>query len=150
MAEFQLLWWHWIVLGLALVLLELAVPTFFLVWFGAGAIVVGVTVAAVPALSFVAQILLWIACSVAFIFLWFRVFRPGAHKTRVGTSAGDAIGEVGLVAREIVPYGRGQVRFQKPLMGDDVWEVIADEQIKVGERVRVLSIEGNLLKVGRA
>ncbi len=150
MAEFQLLWWHWVVLGIALVLLELAVPMFFLVWFGAGAIVVGVTVAVIPSMPLAGQVLLWIACSVAFIFLWFRVFRPGAHKTLAGTSAGEAIGEVGLVAREVVPYGRGQVRFQKPLMGDDVWEVIADEPLKVGERVRVLSIEGNLLKVGRA
>jgi hypothetical protein len=60
------------------------------------------------------------------------------------------IGEIGLVTREIRPYGRGQVRFQKPLLGDDLWEAIADAEIRVGERVRVLEIEGNILKVGRA
>jgi membrane protein implicated in regulation of membrane protease activity len=32
----------------------------------------------------------------------------------------------------------------------NVWEAIADAEIKVGERVRVLEIEGNILKVGRA
>jgi len=57
---------------------------------------------------------------------------------------------VGLVTREIRPYDRGQVRFQKPLLGDDLWDAIADEEIKVGERVKVLEIEGNIVKVGRS
>ena len=146
----QYLWWHWVVLGLVLVLLELAVPAFFLVWFGVGAIVVGITLAVFPALFFPWQVLLWIACSVAFIGLWFRAFKPGTHKSRVGMSRGEVIGEIGLVTRNIRTYDRGQVRFQKPLLGDDLWEAVADEEIKVGERVKVLEIEGNILKVGRA
>ena len=34
-------WWHWIVLGIALVIAELAVPAFFVIWFGLGALLVG-------------------------------------------------------------------------------------------------------------
>jgi membrane protein implicated in regulation of membrane protease activity len=64
-------------------------------------------------------------------------------------SEGMALGEVALVIREIRPYDRGQIRFQKPILGDDTWESIADEEIKVGERVKVLSVEGNILKVGK-
>jgi membrane protein implicated in regulation of membrane protease activity len=122
----QLTWWNWVVLG-----------------------IVGIAVVAFPALSFPWQVLLWVGCSVAFIGLWFKVFKPGFHKTRVGISKGAAIGEVGIVTREIRPYDKGEVRFQRPLVGDDVWESIADEEIKVGERVKVLDIEGDFLKVGR-
>jgi len=146
----QLLWWHWMVLGIALVLLELAVPTFFLVWFGVGAIVVGVALVAFPALSFPWQVLLWLTCSVVFVVLWFKIFKPGFHKTRSGMAKGTAIGEVGLVTRDIRPQVTGEVRFQKPLLGADVWEAISDESIRVGERARVLDVEGNTLKVGRA
>jgi membrane protein implicated in regulation of membrane protease activity len=146
----QLLWWHWMVLGIVLVLLELAVPSFFLVWFGVGAVIVGIAIVAFPALSFAWQILLWMVCSVVFVVLWFKIFRPGVHKTRAGMAKGAAIGEIGLVTREIRPHEKGEVRFQKPLLGDDVWESIADEEIKAGERVRVLDVEGNILKVGRA
>ena len=146
----QLLWWHWMVLGIALVLLELAVPTFFLVWFGVGAIVVGVALVAFPALSFAWQVLVWLACSVAFVVLWFKIFKPSFHKTRSGMAKGAAIGEVGLVTREIGPQVTGEVRFQKPLLGADVWESISDERLKIGERARVLDVEGNTLKVGRA
>lgn len=145
----QLLWWHWMVLGIVLVLLELAVPSFFLVWFGVGAIIVGIGLVVFPTLSFAWQILLWIACSVAFVALWFKIFRPGFHKTRAGMSKGGAIGEIGLVTRAIRPDATGEVRFQKPLLGADVWESSAQEAFRVGERVKVLDVDGNTLKVGR-
>jgi membrane protein implicated in regulation of membrane protease activity len=145
----QFLWWHWIVLGIVVVLLELAVPAFFLVWFGLGALIVGVVLLAAPGLSFAWQVLIWIVCSLAFIWLWFKVFKPGFYKTRAGMSKGAVIGEIGLVIRDIRPFEKGQIRFQKPMLGDEVWESVADEEIKAGERVKVLDVEGNILKVGR-
>jgi membrane protein implicated in regulation of membrane protease activity len=145
----QFLWWHWVVLGIVLMLFELAVPAFFLVWFGLGALIVGMVLLGVPALSFAWQVLVWIACSLAFIWLWFKVFKPGIYKTRAGLPKGAVIGEIGLVIRDIRPFEKGQIRFQKPVLGDEVWESIADEEIRVGERVKVLDVEGNLLKVGR-
>ena len=146
----QLLWWHWMVFGFVLVVAELAIPSFFLIWFGVGAIIVGIALAAFPALSFAWQILVWLAVSVAFVLLWFRIFKPGIHKTRSGMAKGAAIGEVGLVTRDIRPQVTGEVRFQKPLLGADVWQSFADEEIKAGERARVLDVEGNMLKVGKA
>src|SRR5262245_35206102 len=146
----QLLWWHWMVLGIVLVLLELAIPSFFVIWFGLGAIIVGVALIAFPALSFAWQIVLWIVCSVLFVVLWFKIFKPGMHKTRVGMSKAAVLGEIGVVTREMRPFAKGQIRFQKPILGDELWESIADEEIKIGERVKVLDVEGNILKVGRA
>lgn len=145
----QFLWWHWVVLGIVVMLLELAVPAFFLVWFGLGAVIVGIALLAIPALAFAGQVALWIVCSVAFIALWFKVFKPGLYKTRAGTSTGAVRGEIGLVIRDIRPFERGQIRFQKPVLGDEVWDSIAEEEFKVGERVKVLDVEGNILKVGR-
>jgi hypothetical protein len=146
----ELLWWHWVVLGVTLTLFELVVPAFVLVWFGAGAIIVGVAVLAFPQMSFAWQGLVWIACSAAFIWLWFKVFKPGFHKTQAGMSKGQLIGEIGIVIRDIRPYDRGQIRLQKPVLGEEVWESTAEAEIKAGERVKVLEVEGNFLKVVRA
>ena len=146
----QLLWWHWIVLGVILTLLELAVPAFFLIWFGVGAIIVGLVLLVVPEASFVWQIAIWIAVSVTLIWLWFKVFKSDVHKTRAGMSKGQLIGEIGIVTRDIRPYDRGQIRLQKPILGEELWESTAEEEIKAGERVRVLEVEGNFLKVGRS
>jgi membrane protein implicated in regulation of membrane protease activity len=65
-------------------------------------------------------------------------------------SRGSLIGEIGLVTRDIRPYEKGQIRFQKPILGEEVWESMADAEIKSGERVRVLDVEGNTLKVIKA
>lgn len=148
----ELVWWHWMVLGLALGLLELAVPSFFIVWFGLGALLVGIALLAVPGLSFSAQVLLWTAASAMMTALWFKVFRRDGGKTRSG-QPDEALGEIGVLVSSVEPLGvasgRGEVRFQKPVMGSDVWPCLADESIAAGERVRVLAVDGQLLKVGK-
>jgi inner membrane protein len=145
----EILWWHWIVLGIVLMLAELAVPAFFLVWFGLGAVIVGAIVFVFPGLPLAWQVIFWTGSSIAFVWLWFRIFKPGMHKTRAGMSKGALIGEVGLVIRDIRPFDKGQIRFQKPILGSEIWESIADEEIKIGERIKVMDVEGNILKVGR-
>lgn len=142
-------WWHWVVAGLALIVAELAVPGMVLVWFGIAALGIGLLLAALPALSPTLQIALWTLLSSLLVVAWFRVFRPDRNKTQAGSSAGEAIGEIGLLVHEVAPFGRGQVRFQKPLLGTDLWECIADESMAAGERVKVQSVEGTLLKVSR-
>ena len=145
----EILWWHWVVMGIVLMIAELAVPAFFLIWFGAAAVAVGGAVAAFPAFPFAYQIIAWTVGSIVLIWFWFKVFKRGSHKTRVGFSRGTFIGEIGLVIKDIRPFDKGRIRFQKPILGDETWESIADEEIRVGERVRVIDVEGNILKVGR-
>jgi hypothetical protein len=144
----QFEWWHWSVAGIVLILAELAVPAFVLVWFGLGALVVALVVA-VAAIGLTAQLSVWLVVSLLLVFLWFKVFRRERHKTRVGMSEPAMIGEIGLLARDVAPFEKGEVRFQKPLLGTDTWPCIADDAIKAGERVRVVAVEGSILKVGR-
>ena len=143
-------WWHWAVLGIGLIIAELAVPAFFIVWFGLGALLVSVVVLVAPSLGLTAQLLTWTVASVAMVVIWFRIFKPGMHKTRIGMSDSNIVGEVGMLTRDVEPYQKGQVRFQKPLVGSESWECISDEVIKSGERVKVLGIEGSFIKVGKA
>lgn len=142
-------WWHWVVFGFVLIIAELAVPQFVLVWFGLGALLVGVAML-LTGFGLTTQLFIWTVASLAMIVLWFKVFKRGAHKTRIGMSDAYVVGEVGVLTRGVEPFGRGSVRFQKPLMGSEVWECIADEAIGANDRVRVVAVEGNLLKVGRA
>ena len=109
-------WWHWAVLGIGLIIAELAVPAFFIVWFGLGALLVSLIVLVAPSLGLTAQLLTWTVASVAMVVIWFRIFKPGMHKTRVGMSDSNIVGEVGMLTRDVEPYQKGQVRFQKPLI----------------------------------
>jgi membrane protein implicated in regulation of membrane protease activity len=143
-------WWHWVLGGLGLVLLELAVPSFFVIWFGLGALLVGLALLTIPTLSLTAQIAAWIVASVVMVVLWFRVFKRSQHKTLIGTAAGEVIGEVGLLVSAVAPFQRGKVRFQRPVLGAEEWVCIAESAITAGERVRVVSVEGSFVKVAKA
>ena len=143
-------WWHWEIAGLALVLLELAVPAFFVIWFGFGAMLVGLVLLVAPALALSAQIGVWVLASVAMTVLWFRVFKRSQHKTLVGTAAGEVIGEIGLLVSAVAPFERGKVRFQRPVLGAEEWACVAESAITAGERVRVVSVEGSYVKVAKA
>ncbi len=140
-------WWHWLVLGIVLMLLELAIPAFFIIWFGLAAMLVGLVLLVAPSLSLTAQVIVWTAASVAMTMLWFRVFRTDQHKTRVGQTAGVAIGEVGLLTTAVGPYQPGRLRFQKPVLGAEQWECRSDDVIVAGERVRVVSVAGSYVNV---
>ena len=143
-------WWHWVLGGLGLVLLELVLPSFFVIWFGLGALLVGLSVLALPTLALTAQIALWIITSVVMVVLWFSVFKRSQHKTLIGTAAGEVIGEVGLLVSAVAPFQRGKVRFQRPLLGAEEWVCMAETAITAGERVRVVSVEGSFIKVAKA
>ena len=143
-------WWHWEIAGLALVLLELAVPAFFIIWFGFGAMLVGLVLLVAPALALSAQIGVWVLASVAMTVLWFRVFKRSQHKTLVGTAAGEVIGEIGLLVSAVAPFERGKVRFQRPVLGAEEWACVAESAIAAGQRVRVVSVEGSYVKVAKA
>ncbi|MDX9995308.1 MAG: NfeD family protein [Rhodocyclaceae bacterium] len=145
----ELAWWHWAVGGLALIVAELVVPSFVLIWFGVGALAVALLMA-LTAIGLTAQLAIWLVVSITLVAAWFKVFRPNMHKTRIGMADAGVIGEIGVLVRDVAPFEKGQVRFQKPILGDDVWECIADEAIRNGERVRVLEVEGSFMKVGRA
>lgn len=141
-------WWHWIVGGIVLVLAELVIPSFFIVWFGLGALLVGLLALAFN-LSLTAQLATWTLASLAMVGLWFRVFKQSFVKTRAGTAAGEAIGEIGLLVGAVAPFERGKVRFQRPVLGSDEWICLADTAIAAGDRVKVVAVEGSFLKVSK-
>lgn len=143
-------WWYWIVSGIVLILLELMVPSFFIFWFGLGAIIVGLLLLVAPGFPLAGQILLWAIASVTMTVLWFRVFSRIRNKTRIGTASGDIIGEIGLLSIDTGPFKRGKVRFQRPILGAEEWSCTSDTEIAIGTRVKLVSVEGSFLKVARA
>lgn len=143
-------WWHWMIAGLGLVLLELAVPAFFVIWFGLGAVLVAIALLVFGELSLTVQISLWIIASLVMVVLWFRIFKRSQHRTLVGTASGDVIGEVGLLVGTVAPFEHGKVRFQRPILGADEWVCVSDTAIPAGERVRVVAVEGSFVRVAKA
>lgn len=146
-----LLYWHWIVFGVVLALLEIFVPSFTALWFGLGAILLGIVLFIFPELSLVMQILMWTVFSVLMTWLWFKYLKPlSVDRTAAGLSREAVIGEVGQIILKPEEGRRGRVRFSVPVLGDDEWEVISKEDLALGDRVRVVDVSGNSLLVEKS
>jgi len=145
-----LTYWHWLVLGLLLIITELFIPSFTIFWFGLGALLVGLILIVVPALPLTGQLLLFALASALFTFLWFRYLKPlMADRTKAGMSREAAVGETGQVIQAPVEGRRGIVRFTTPLLGTDEWPFICEQPVTTGDRVIVRDISGNTLIVDR-
>lgn len=148
--EFDVAYWHWLILGIVLVVAEIFIPSFTVIWFGLGAIVVGLVKALVPDMGFTVALVLWIVMSCLFTFLWFKFFKPKmVDRTTAGISKEAVMGETGHVIRAPVENMRGVVRFATPVLGDDEWEFLCKDAVEVGDRVYIAEISGNTLIVNK-
>lgn len=143
----EIAWWHWIAGGLLLVMMELLIPSFFIIWFGLGALLVGIIVLLAP-VPLSAQFILWGLTSGAMVYFWFRFFK-NPDRTKAGLSKDAFLGETGMIVKEVTELAKGQIRFQKPILGSETWPVIADETIPAGARARIVDVLGQTLKVAK-
>lgn len=146
--SFEIEFWHWVVFGVLLVLSEIALTTFFILWFGVAAIIVGGILFFVPSLSLSWQILIWTLLSALLAVAWFKYLKPlSTDRTKAGLSREAIVGEVGQVISVPVESRRGRMRFPAPILGADEWQIISSETLAQGDRVRVKDVSGNSLLV---
>ncbi len=146
--EFGIEYWHWIVFGIALMLSEIFIGSFFIFWFGAAAVVVGLLILPLPDMSPTAQVIIWAVSSASFALAWFKLVKPlNVDKTKAGLSKESLVGEIGQVLQ--IPSGdkRGKVRFPAPVLGSDEWLMISHDTVSIGDRVSVIDLSGNALIV---
>lgn len=142
--------WHWLVFGLILIIAEMFVPTFFLLWFGVGAVLTALVGFVVP-LSFVGMVLLWLILSVIFIVVWFKSIQPRfKNRTKAGLGASVIIGETGMIVQAPIGTQAGVVRFATPKAGASEWACRSQTAVSVGDRVQIVDIIGNELLVTSA
>ncbi|NQV70615.1 MAG: NfeD family protein [Pseudohongiella sp.] len=149
--EFEFLYWHWMVMGIALMLSEIFLGSFFIFWFGAAAVVVGLLLIPFPAVSETAQIIIWTFSSTVFAVGWFKLLKPlSTDNTKAGLSREALLGEMGQVLSPPKGEKRGKVRFPAPLLGSDERLIISQDVLSIGDRVSVVDLSGNSLIVKKA
>ena len=141
-------YWHWLVLGMVLLMFEIVLPSFTALWFGAGALLVGGLLFIFPALEVNWQLFIWGVSSAVATFLWFRYLKPRAvDKTMAGLSKEAIVGEVGMVIAVPRDRKRGRLRFPVPILGSEEWDIICQQPLELGDRVVVSDLAGNALIV---
>lgn len=139
--------WQWLLIGIALCVFEVFIPSFTVLWFGLGAFVVALF-AAVFSPSLAIELAIWAISTGALAVAWFRFFKPRLlDKTNAGISREAAVGQIGTVIKPSTEHIRGVVRFSVPLLGQDEWPYICEAQLALGDRCRVIDVLGNALLI---
>ncbi|RUM74734.1 MAG: NfeD family protein [Sulfurovum sp.] len=138
------IWWHWIAFGLILLILEVNTGTFILLGLGIAAISVGIIEYLHP-ITFTYQVLIWTALSAGYLLAWKKWINE-KHVSETGQSNYN-LDMLGTVTEAIRPHHKGKVHFDIPVLGQTEWIAIADEPIAKGERVKIIEIIGQLIKV---
>jgi membrane protein implicated in regulation of membrane protease activity len=133
-------WWHWVVLGLVLAVAEVATAGgFYIIFFGVGAILVGILAALGVAGPEWTQLLLFAGLSITALAL-FR--SPLMKKMQVNPQApgiDTLVGEIGTAAEDLRPGTVGRVELR-----GTAWSGRnrTHHTVHTGTRVRVVGVEG--------
>jgi len=145
---FTLLYWHWLIFGMLLTMLEILLPSFTALWFGIGALLVGLLLLAFPEMAVGWQIFIWAIASGVATWSWFKFLKPkSGDRTKAGLALEAIVGESGQVISVPLEKKRGVLRFSTPILGAEEWPFICDEQVSLGDRLIVNDVSGNTLLV---
>ena len=142
----NLLWWHWIVLGIVLLTMEMFTGTFVLLGLGLSGIVVGIIDVIYP-LSLNMELTIWIVLSLLYFVLWFRYMKDNSIEH--SGQSNYSLETLGVVKENITANGRGKVRFDTPVLGTTIWTATSKESLEPNSRVKIIEIKGQLIEVAK-
>lgn len=135
--------WHWLVLGSALLLIEVFTPGFVFIWLAVAAGATGLLLWLVPQLAWQAQVLIFAGLAVASVGAWFAWQKRRPRTEAANGLNNRALAMVGSEAVLIAPIGPGHGRVR---LADSTWLATGPE-LPAGTRVRVVGARGTLLVV---
>lgn len=135
--------WHWLVVGVAVLLLELLGTQGCLLGIAAASFFVGIMGFVMP-LSIGVQLSIFAVVAVVLTYVYWRrfaSFNKASDKPLLNERSHRLIGHRAtlLVA---VEHGRGKLQ-----VGDTLWSAVADEDIPENTLVEVIDVEGMNLRV---
>jgi membrane protein implicated in regulation of membrane protease activity len=140
----SLTWWHWIVFGCILLIVEMNTGTFIMLGLGLSAIIVGLLSFFIP-LDFRIAVSIFALLSLLIIWAWKHYFKHPSS-TNIGQS-NHTFDTLGTAITDIPLHKRGEVRFDTPVLGTSVWFATAEESINKDTRIEIVDINGQLIVV---
>ena len=142
----QLVFWHWFLLGLLLLVAEVLLSMdYFLIWVAAAALIVGAVAWLAPTLGWEMQVVAFGVLAIASFFLGRRVNpgNPASDRPSLNRRGQSYVGRTFTLSAPIV-NGVGTLH-----VDDSQWR-ISGADVAAGTQVRVIAADGATLKVERA
>lgn len=132
-------YWHWLVFGLTLIIIELFAWSTFFLWMGVSAMMVGIVSKILPNLSWQHELLLFSSLSIISIFLARKYFPVKTIDNELNSRAARHIGNVYTVATS-------DENGAKVKVGDSLW-LATGCAMEPGQKVRVIDTDSATLIV---
>lgn len=142
-----LTFWHWMVLGIVLIVFELLVPGVWFLWLGIGGLATGLVVVFADQMTWQYQIAIFSGFSVASIFAGRLVMRRVKNSEDHPLLNQRSQRYVGQVYTLIEASEQG---FSRVKIGDSIWRVkrtTAGAELAEGSKVKVTGSDGATLLV---
>ncbi len=141
----EILWWHWLVLGLLLVLAELATAGgFYVIFFGIAALTVGVLAGFGLAGPLWVQLLMFSILSVATLALFRSRLLTWVQHDPQRPEIDTLVGEIGVASEELIPGTVGRVEVRGTAWTGRNTTAAA---VSRGTRIRVVRVDGLTLEI---
>jgi len=135
--------WHWWMMAVALIILEIFAPTFFALWMGIAAFMTGVAVYLMPEMQWEYQVFIFAILSVASIIIWRHYYKNNPIETDeplLNRRGEQYVGRV-ITLKEAIVDGQGKVK-----VDDSTWKVIGDD-CSAGTKIKIVSVDNVVFKV---
>jgi membrane protein implicated in regulation of membrane protease activity len=140
---FDIVFWHWLALGLLLLIVELLAPGMFFLWMAQAAGITGLLLLVLPSLSVETQFVLFSLLSIAGISIARKFFKRHpiiSDQPLLNRRTAQYIGRVFTLQQPIV-NGQGKIK-----VDDSTWKV-RGEDCPAGTQVEVVDAESVVLLV---
>lgn len=148
MTEFLegLAFWHWLVLGVVLAIIEVFAPGAFFLWLGISAAIVGCVLWLIPGISWEIQLLFFAILSVASVVVARRYLTAHPLETDLPNLNQRGQQYVGRIFTLIEPVVNGQGKIQ---VDDSTWKITC-EDCEAGTKVIINGVDGVVLSAAIA
>ena len=139
----EITFWHWLIAGVILMILEMVAPGVVFLWVGIAAIITGVVAWAAPGLSLEWLLIVFATLSVVSVAAgrMYLKHRPLATDHPKLNRRGQRYVGRTFVLEEPIRDGYGKLK-----VDDSTWK-IAGPDLDAGAKVEVIDVDGTILKV---
>ncbi len=138
-----LVYWHWWVLAVGLIILEIFAPGAIFMWMGIAAGIVGFILMLFPELTWQVQFVIFSVLSIASIVVWHSYLKKNPTKTDQPTLNRRGHQYVGrtFTLEEAIVNNVGKIK-----VDDSIWKVEGDN-CDAGSQIKVVDVDGVVLRV---
>lgn len=139
-------YYNWLILGVILLVIEITTGTFYLLGFGFAALLTALF-NYIFKLDLTHSLIIFTIFSPILIKIFIITIKDKKQEN-YGQSNDIHLNKVGIIIKEKqTTEDYAEISFETSVMGSRNWFVLSKEELKIGDKAKIISVDGNILVV---